>query len=161
MTRVATIIGLAISTMLAAMFCLHISRERSASTQALAHQEELVRHLQQIEQALSALGRGTVVAANPQQSISEPAALRDNSTTHAAKAATTSADRTAHEEALREGNAIVDRAIADGVVSPADFDALGIATLELSGEQRTRMMARLAAAINADRVQFDRARPSR
>jgi hypothetical protein len=161
MTRVAAIIGLAIATMMAATLFWHIAGERSALNQARAQQEELVRHLQQIEQTLSALGRSTIVAANPQTSISAPAAPHDNSSKDAAKADATSADRTVHEEALREGNAIVERAIANGVVSPADFNALGIATMQLSGEQRIQMMARLAAAINADRVQFDKARPSR
>ena len=159
MTRVAAIIGLAISTMLAATLFWHISGERGALNQARAQQEEVVRHLQQIEQTLSALSRSTIVAANPQVSISVPSAPHDNSSKDAADA--TSADRKVYEEALREGNAIVDRAIANGVVSPADFNALGIATMQLSGEQRTQMMAQLAAAINADRVQFDKARPSR
>jgi len=114
MTRVAAIIGLAISTMLAATLFWHISRERGALNQARAQQEEVVRHLQQIEQTLAALGRSTIVAANPQTSVCAPSAPHDNSTKDAAKADATSADRTVYEEALREGNAIVDRAIANG-----------------------------------------------
>lgn len=161
MTRVAAIIGLAISTMLAATLFWHISAERSALNLARAQHEELVHHLQQIEQTLSVLGRSTIVAANPQIPISVPCVPHDNSTKDAAKADATSADPTVREEALREGNAIVDRALANGVVTPADFNALGIATMQLSGEERTQMMARLAAAINADRVQFDKARPAR
>jgi hypothetical protein len=161
MTRAAAIIGLAISTMMAATLFWHISSERGALNQARAQQEELVRHLLQIEQTLSALGRSASVAANPQMPSSVPSAPRDNSTKDAAKADATSADRTVREEALREGNAIVDHALAIGVVTPADFNALGIATRQLSAEERTQMMAQLAAAINADRVQFDKARPSR
>lgn len=160
MTRVAAIISIAISTMLAATLFLHSSREQSTWRQALAQQQELAGHLQRIEQALSAVNRGTVVAVNPQPSIGANSVPRGDSAADVTKADATPADRTVHEEALREGNAIVDRAIANGVTSPADFTALANATRELSSEQRTQMMSRLAVAINTDRVQFDRALPS-
>jgi hypothetical protein len=61
-------------------------------------------------------------------------------------------------EGLRAGNAIVDQAIADGLSSVSDFAALGAATRELSGEERAQIMARLAVAINADRVRLDQSR---
>lgn len=161
MTRVAAIISFAISTMLAATLFLHSFREQSAWKQALAQQQEFAGHLQQIEQALSALGQGSiVVAANPQQSIAADSASDGNSTADAAKADATSADSAAREEALRDGNAIVDRAIANGVVSPADVTALADATRELTSDQRTQLLSRLAVAVNTDRVQFERALPS-
>jgi hypothetical protein len=68
--------------------------------------------------------------------------------------------RAAREEGLRAGNEMVDQAIAAGVWNPSDFAALGAATRELSGEERAQIMARLSAAINADRVRFDRSQRS-
>jgi hypothetical protein len=161
MTRVAAIIGFAISTMVAATLLLHSSREQSAWNQALAQQQELAGHLLRIEQALSALGRGTDVAANLQPSSSARSAPHDNSSTDTAKADATSGERAVQEQAVRDGNEIVERAIANGVVSPADFNALANATRELSADQRMQMLSKLTVAINTDRVQFDRAWPSR
>jgi hypothetical protein len=161
MRRVAVTVALAIGTMMAATLLVHVSRERSAALdQARAQQEELVRHLERIEKTLSvALERDTIAAAEYEEyemSTSARSVPHDSSTNGAAKADAMSANRAARDEALHEGNAIVDRAIANGFVRGSDFDAFGTATRELGGEERAQIMARLAAALNAERVQVEK-----
>jgi hypothetical protein len=166
MRRVAVTVAFAIGTMMAATLVVRMSRERSAAVdQARAQHEELVRHLERIEKTLSvALERDTIAAAEYEEyemSTSARSVPHAGSTNGATKADAISANRAALGEDMHEANAIVDRAIATGFVSGSDFDAFGTATRELSGEQRAQIMARLAAALNAERVQFEKPQPPR
>jgi hypothetical protein len=142
---------------------VHSSHERTealeqAVEQARAQHEELMRHLGRIEQMLSiAQDRDTTSAAVGETHMSTGAvcASREGSAARAMPE-----KRAAREEGLRAGNEMVDQAIAAGVWNPSDFAALGAATRELSGEERAQIMARLSAAINADRVRFDQSQRS-
>ena len=156
MRGVAVVTGLVVEAMAATTLIVHSSHERTeALEQARAQHEELIRHLGRIEQMLSvAQDRDTTPAAG--QTHMSTGAL---SASHEGSAASAAPEkRAAREEDLRAGNEIVDQAIAAGVWSPSDFAALGGATRDLSGEERAQIMARLSAAINADRVRFDQSR---
>lgn len=65
----------------------------------------------------------------------------------------------AREERMRAGIEIVDRVVAAGVSSTADFAAVDLATKDLPDDERANVMARLSAAINAGQIRFDRSRP--
>jgi len=149
--------------MAAATLIVHSSHERTealeqAVEQARAQHEELMRHLGRIEQMLSIAQDRDITPAVGQTPMSAGAVSASHEASAAASA--TPEKRAAREEGLRAGNEMVDQAIAAGVWSPSDFAALGAATRELSGEERAQIMARLSAAINADRVRFDRSQRS-
>jgi hypothetical protein len=157
MRGVAVVTGLVVAAMTAATLIVHSSRERTeALEQARAQHEELVRHLERIEQMILIVrNRDTTLAADqPHVSTGALSASPEQS----AAADATPEKRAAREEGLRAGNAIVDQAIADGLWGVSDFAALGAATRELSGEERAQIMERLAVAINADRVRLDQSR---
>src|SRR5882724_8543006 len=148
--------------MAAATLIVHSSHERTealeqAVEQGRAQHEELMRHLGRSEQMLSIAQDRDITPAVGQTPMSAGAvsASREGSA-----ASATPEKRAAREEGLRAGNEMVDQAIAAGGWSPSDFAALGAATRELSGEERAQIMARLSAAINADRVRFDRSQRS-
>ena len=61
----------------------------------------------------------------------------------------------ARGEALRAGNAIVDRALQSARWTIDDVARLSTATATLSGQDRAEIQARLSAAINQDRLQVD------
>jgi hypothetical protein len=57
-----------------------------------------------------------------------------------------------HDELIQAGNALVDRTIATGAVALSDFAEVAAATRGLSSEERVKILARLSAAINENRV---------
>jgi len=63
---------------------------------------------------------------------------------------------TAEQEAsVRAGNAIVDNALVVGHWTDEDVAAMEAATGDLDGSERVKILRRVAAAINADRLQLD------
>lgn len=61
----------------------------------------------------------------------------------------------ARGEAIRAGNAIVDRALQNARWTIDDVARLSTATAALSGQDRAEIQQRLSAAINQDRLQVD------
>jgi len=156
MKHVAAVIVL-IAAVTAATLVVRGQNERIAALErARAEGGELVRHLDTIEKMLAiALDRdGSSAAHSARNATSSGNAPREPSAASAPQTHLSPEQRAAHEEALRAGNAIVDRAIAAGLWNPTDFATLGAATKDLSGEERAQIMARLSAAINADQVRF-------
>jgi hypothetical protein len=59
------------------------------------------------------------------------------------------------DSAVRDGNALVERALQTARWSQQDAIELHVATTVLSGPERAEIYARLSAAINSDRLQVD------
>jgi hypothetical protein len=151
--RGALVVVLAVAATTAATLLVVRQHERDAALeQVLAEHEELMRHMSQMEQMLSAsLHRDRAVApGQPQRSAGAPSAPAGRSAESA-----TAEQREAHEERVRAGNSFVDNAIASGVWNPSDFGDFVIATRNLSAEERGKMLERLTIAINTDRVRLD------
>jgi hypothetical protein len=135
--------------------------ERNATTieQARAEHDEMVRHMMRMEELLQSVARNrTGQAAVPTPVLpvargsSTPSAGEPGATP---EAGTTPTERAAHEESVRSGNAFVDHIIASGHWNMSEMNNFLSATRGLSGGERGQMMARLAAAVNANQVRFD------
>jgi hypothetical protein len=156
----ATVLFLAAATVTTVIAWM--SREGAVEReQARVEHAELMRHRVRLEQMFAgSLNRspstGAAEANAVSQGVQTPTTQQQRSAdTPVETVALTLEQRAAHEKALREGNAIVDRAIAAGHWDLAQFTAFGTATQALSAHDRADMLARVSAAINNGQVHFD------
>jgi hypothetical protein len=109
-----------------------------------ARQDQLLERMDRLEHMVAAAAARSVTGASATavlvekpvaQEEPEAAVIRDN--------------------ALRAGNAVVERALQGARWSRQDKIELNLATATLNGPERSEIYARISAAVNEDRLQID------
>lgn len=141
MARIAVGIALAFLGTLAAVL-LH-DRPSQPPPAVAAGQQEMIQRLDRLERAIIQLG----AQAQPEPT-SGPAV-------EVLSPPLPTPQDDARESAIRTGNEIVDRAVGAARWTADDAAELAAATALLEGTARAELLARVSAAINADRLEVD------
>jgi len=145
MNRIAFVVIACLGVMTTFLFYLRIAER--VPTAGNSGEAEIIARLDRIEKSIAQLAATRVGA---------PSAT--GSATLAAPAASVLADldgepvAAARASAIRDGNDIVDRALGVGQWTADDVSALAQSTERLDGEAAAAIHARVAAAINSDRL---------
>jgi hypothetical protein len=125
--------------------------QQTAASGDAAQLTQLSQRLDALQRSLDALAATRILqtsAATTGQVVQPPAAPTKPETS-----IDTAGD--ARAEALRAGNAIVDRALQSARWTIDDVASLATATASLSGADRSEIRSRLSAAINQDKLQVE------
>jgi hypothetical protein len=153
MTRIAAVAALAMSLTIGAVLYFRAPGNPPAALEQ-ARLEQLSRLIDRLERVLAA---NTDIRSGADSSSASPVggcvSIRPPAevlTTPAASEALANRDA-----ASRAGNAVVERALQSARWTRQDAIELNVATAALSGSEQAEIHARLAAAINDDRLQVD------
>jgi hypothetical protein len=125
------------------------SRETPAVTPEQVRHEQLLERIDKLERLVAA-----TAAMRPASFEVRAIAPAEGLPTEPAADPQSSENR---DSALRDGNAVVERALQAARWSQQDAIELHVTTAALSGQERAEIYARLSAAINSDRLQVDAA----
>ena len=148
MNRIAGVVIACLSVMTAFLFYLRIAER--APIAGTAGEAEIIERLDRLEKSIARLAAARADAPSATGSVIPAATAADARVVVAdERVAATRAS------AIRDGNAIVDRALGLGQWTADDVRALTESTGTLDGEAAAAIHARVAAAINSDRLKVE------
>ncbi|HEU5134942.1 MAG TPA: hypothetical protein VFU13_07345 [Steroidobacteraceae bacterium] len=147
MNRIAAVVIACLGVMTAFLIYLRIAERAPAASSP--GEAEIIARLDRLEKSVAQLAatRSGAPSAPDSASLAAPAAGGRAELDGEVAAA-------AHASAIREGNDIVDRALGVGQWTADDVRALAESTATLDGETAAAIHARVAAAINSDRLKL-------
>lgn len=144
MNRIAAIVIACLGVMTTFLFYLRIAER--VPTASSSGEAEIIARLDRLEKSIAQLAATRIGApsATDSATLAAPAA--------SGRAVDDKRVAAARASAIRDGNDIVDRALGVGQWTADDVRALAESTETLDGEAAAAIRARVAAAINSDRL---------
>jgi hypothetical protein len=152
MNRIAIVVIACLGVTTALLLYLRVAEATATATASHPGAAEIVERLDRLERSIAQLAAtrlGAAPATDSAALVTTAASGRPEPERERERVAT------AHAVTIRAGNEVVDRALSVGQWTAEDVRALAESTEALDGEAAAAIRARVAAAINSDRLKVD------